>query len=80
MQKKKLIGKRVALAKAVCTFNKGQTGKITAIGGTMTIFVKFDGDERGCQEYKEKGFPIFLDELYFQDNIDGYNQKCFQNP
>lgn len=79
MQKKNLVGKRVAVNSDLdWFFKRGQTGKVVGWANDGVLDVIMDGylDSKKNPQI----FPFAPSELYFPDDIQGYNQKCFQNP
>jgi hypothetical protein len=49
---------------------KGRTGEISLLCAKNTCYVRVDG--------LDSDFGYQIDELYFQDSPEGYNQPCFQ--
>lgn len=77
MQKEKSTGKRVAVnTNSDPFFHRGQTGKVTEEPDGGILFVEMDG--YFDRTNKPQAFPFALSELYFPDDKQGYNQKCFK--
>lgn len=84
MQKEKLVGQRVCLAKDLrldeeTVLHKGSTGKVfSETPNKHFLSVAFDGTEHLKLDEFHGFVYCMMSELYFPDSNLGYNQKCFK--
>lgn len=75
MNKKKLIGKQVAIWPKDY-LNRGMIGEIIDTSKTGVVLSIQIGETKYTTEHTIK--DVLISEIYFPNHIDGYNQPCFQ--
>jgi len=75
MNKKKLIGKQVAIW-SKDRLDRGMIGEIIDTSKTGVVLSIQTGESKYTTQHTIKDFS--MSEIYFPNHIDGYNQPCFQ--